>query len=78
MEVELADEFGNLKNIGISGSKYANQVLNVERESLVLIQANRNATDVISTTTDAPDDVTFIPLLNNKEIVTPKFKGKIL
>ena len=75
MEVELADEFGNLKNIGISGSRYANQVLNVKRESLVLIQVNRNASDVMSTTTDVHDDVTFIPLLNNKDIVTAKFKG---
>ena len=75
VEIELADEFGNLKNITTLSSKYANQVLKEEREKLVLIQIKRNQSDVISTLSDVTDDVTYVPLLNNGDIVNAKFKG---
>ena len=74
VEIELSDEFGNLKNITSLPSKYANQVLTLDRENLVLIQVKRNVSDVTSTLSET-DEISYVPLLNNADIVNSKFKG---
>ena len=83
MEVELSDEFGILKNITQGDIKYANQILNVDRESLVLIQVKRNNgnSDILSNSLASSfsnlDEISYVPLLKNDDIVTAKFTGKI-
>lgn len=84
MEVDLSDEYGNLKNITQSSVKYANEVLRVDRENLVLIEVKRtrrynltpDSNETTATDAESPmEDVTYTPLLNNGNIVTSKFTG---
>ncbi|CAK8694671.1 uncharacterized protein CXorf65-like [Clavelina lepadiformis] len=83
MEVELSDEFGNLKNITQGDIKYANQILNVDRESLVLIQVKRNNgnSDILSNSLASSfsnlDEISYVPLLKNDDIVTAKFTARL-
>ena len=78
VEVELADENGNLKNISTLPSLYANQILSAERELLVLIHIKRNNHEAGLESEAASDgnDVTYIPLLNNSDIINSRFKGR--
>lgn len=76
--MELSDEFGNLKNIlKINEDQYASDVLNVERESLVLLQVKQvlYTNNRLGRMNSKPDQVTYIPLLKDDKIVTPKFTG---
>ena len=78
--MELSDEFGNVKNIlKTNEDRYASDVLNVERENLVLLQVKQvdypYAPNRVGRMNSKPDQVTYIPLLKDDKIVTPKFTG---
>ena len=78
--MELSDEFGNVKNIlKTNEDRYASDVLNVERENLVLLQVKQvdyqYANNRVGRMNSKPDQVTYIPLLKDDKIVTPKFTG---
>jgi len=80
IDVELSDEFGNLKNIlKINEDQYASDVLNVERESLVLLQVKQvlYTNNRLGRMNSKPDQVTYIPLLKDDKIVTPKFTARL-
>lgn len=86
MDVELSDDQGNVKNIWQSDELYANSVLNVERENLILlevkrIESKRNASDYRKHHQQHRDksheDITYVPLLNNEKIVNSKFTARL-
>ncbi|XP_039248520.2 uncharacterized protein LOC120326323 isoform X2 [Styela clava] len=87
IEIDLSDDIGNLKNLSKSTCQYANEILNVERENLVLIEVRRNGKkndDVIDglkrLAVPPPlfdPDVTYIPLLNDDQIVNSKFQARL-
>lgn len=80
VEVELSDEQGNLKHICHAGEAYANLLLNVERESLILlqikrIQSNKKCSDKKDAFSKNSDNIIYTPLLKNEKIITSKFTG---
>lgn len=80
----MSDEQGNLKNIAQRKVIYADQVLSVNREKLVLIQVKRNKTTSAEMSANATvpdgqeDEVEYIPLLHNADIINSKFTGTTL
>lgn len=87
MEIDLSDYTGHLKHLSQTNSQYANEILTTEREFLVPIEVRRSIPLQVDET-DAHSkrllgvpsplndtDVTYIPLLNDQDIVTAKFQG---
>lgn len=80
MDVELSDEQGNIKNIWKCDEIYANTILNIERENLVLLQVKQiemKRSHHRHHRHHHKDDVTYVPLLNNEKIVTSKFTARL-
>lgn len=82
MELELSDFSGNLKFISKTPDNFANSILNVDREDLVLLQVQRkNKYDpsklLPPQAVGDEDDVTYVPLLKNEEIINQKFTARL-
>ncbi|KAJ1175233.1 hypothetical protein NDU88_000524 [Pleurodeles waltl] len=68
VEIELADENGQIKNLLENRHCYASEILS-ERETCILLAVSRPAG-----TTEA----VFTPLLNDEDIINSKFLGKFV
>lgn len=89
VEIDLSDNTGHLKHLSQSTCQYANEILTTERESLVPIEIRRNTPAQLDEmdgqtkrllgipTPQNDADITYIPLLNDQDIVTAKFQGEI-
>ncbi|XP_055516766.1 uncharacterized protein CXorf65 homolog isoform X1 [Leucoraja erinacea] len=66
-EIDLADENGEVKNLLLNQHSYSSDIL-TGREVYVLLGVNRPV---------SPSKPTYTPLLNNNNIVTPKFLAKL-
>ncbi|XP_069473387.1 uncharacterized protein CXorf65-like [Ambystoma mexicanum] len=67
VEVELADETGQVKNLLANQHRYAAEILS-ERETCILLAVSRHA---------GTSEAVFTPLLNDEEIVNSKFLAKL-
>lgn len=88
MEIDLSDNTGHLKHLAQSTCLYANEILTTERELLVPIEIRRNTQQLEETDSQSkrllgvsslPNeaDVTYIPLLNDQDIITAKFQAQL-
>ncbi|XP_078483607.1 uncharacterized protein LOC100179601 [Ciona intestinalis] len=75
IQIDLCDEVGLLKNLNSTSAKFANEILNKEREKLVLLQVEPGSTENISE--DLHTNLVYKPLLVNDNIVTERFKARL-
>nr|XP_002127330.1 uncharacterized protein LOC100179601 isoform X2 [Ciona intestinalis] len=75
VQIDLCDEVGLLKNLNSTSAKFANEILNKEREKLVLLQVEHGSTENISD--GLHTNLVYKPLLVNDNIVTQRFKARL-